>query len=183
MRWQLITLFNFFTVFSFGQSSVLEVFKDTSGLLGYKSNTGIEIEAVYQDAHEFHNGYAKVRLNDQYGLIDESGAWFIQAENERISHVVDGHYITYKDTVFSVYKLDGTKIYSDYLLDFNLSEYSVFLKDLKTYDQSNFVVRIIERHTEEFFRLGHPDLPLLASKSILENFDTTQWFLNQAVEQ
>lgn len=179
MRWRFFTLFNFFTFLGFSQSNTFEVFKDTSGLLGYKLDEKVKIAPIFQDAHDFQNGYAKVRLDDQYGIIDTSGAWFIKAENERISPVVDGHYITYKDSLFTVFKLDGTSIFSDRLLDFNLTEYTRFLSDLDSYADAGLVVRVIEMHVVEACRIGHSEVPLLASKSVLENYDATRWFLNQ----
>ncbi|NOQ70857.1 MAG: hypothetical protein GQ574_02580 [Crocinitomix sp.] len=179
MRWQFLTLFNFFTFFGFGQSSTLEVFKDTTGLLGYKSGEEIKVAPIFQDAHEFRNGYAKVRLDDQYGIIDTTGTWYIEANNERISPVVNGHYITYKDSIFSIFELDGTSIFSGRLLDFNLTAYTTFLQGIDTYADAGLVMRIIESHVVDACRIGHSDIPLLASKSILENYETTLWFLNQ----
>ncbi|MFT5819797.1 MAG: hypothetical protein ACI8ZM_001022 [Crocinitomix sp.] len=179
MRWQFFTLLNFFTFLGFGQTSALEVYKDTTGLLGYKLGEEIKLDPIFQDASEFRNGYAKVRLNDQYGIIDTSGAWFIQANNERISPIVDGHYITYKDSIFTVFTLDGASIFSGSKLDFNLTDYTEFLHALETYADAGLVMRVIEMHAVEACRLGHTDIALLASKSILENYDTTQWFLNQ----
>jgi hypothetical protein len=68
-----------------------EVKRGSNGKLGYVDETGAEvIPFVYDDAQEFFEGRAKVRLNGKYGLIDQAGEVIIPLEYQYMSHQRDG---------------------------------------------------------------------------------------------
>lgn len=56
-----------------------ETFQKTGGIFGFIDKTGTEIILPqYEEAGDFHNGLAKVKINGKFGFIDKTGKQVIQ---------------------------------------------------------------------------------------------------------
>lgn len=66
------------------------------GKVGFKSliNNNVYIPAKYEDAREFHEGFAAVKTNGKWGYMDKSGKWVLPAKEEWVEDVKGGVAIT-----------------------------------------------------------------------------------------
>src|SRR5688572_15715603 len=65
--------FSLLSLFVTAQDS-LQQFKDPSGKTGFKNKSGaVIIPAKYDEVNGFYKGYAGVKLNSKWGIIDQKG--------------------------------------------------------------------------------------------------------------
>lgn len=66
------------------------------GRVGFKSliDNKVYIPAKYEDAREFHEGFAAVKTNGKWGYMDKTGKWVLPAKEEWVEDVKGGVAIT-----------------------------------------------------------------------------------------
>lgn len=67
---------------------------EKKGLFGYINDNGkVVIKNVFEEAQEFHNGYAIVKSGGKYGLISQEGIYSISPKYDGISNVEENRVI------------------------------------------------------------------------------------------
>ncbi len=109
-------------------SNNLAVVQDTSSHFGYlDKNFNIKLPIIYDYAHNFHNGYARVVKGASYGYIDTNGKEFIPTVFEMASDFNNGRAFISNSREMDNTKwaiiTTGGKILSDYIYS-EITDYS-----------------------------------------------------------
>ena len=103
-------------VASFSNEGIALVSLNSWGPYGFVTNDErLLVDAIYDDARSFANGYAIVKMNDKWGCIDVNGKTIIEPQYQLASSVSpDGTlFVQYDDGSYALINLNGEVIIGD----------------------------------------------------------------------
>ena len=106
----------FATVYDFSEEAIARVSLNSKGPYGFVSSLEqIVVDPIYDDARDFQNGYAVVKVNGKWGCIDTNGRMIIDAQYMDISSISSyGTLFVQNDNeAYSLIDLNGNIILSD----------------------------------------------------------------------
>ena len=107
---------------------------------GYEQNDSVVIAAKYDDAGDFSEGLAYVKINDKYGFIDKTGAVVIPAKYDDAGYFNEGRAkVQINDKWDYINKKGVLVIPAKYIRCFNF-------KDGKAFVEANGLLFYIDRH-------------------------------------
>ncbi|UTW62227.1 WG repeat-containing protein [bacterium SCSIO 12741] len=94
--------------FSEGYGLVLD---KTKGKFGYVNDQGEwTIEAQYDKAKDFHEGFARVLVGDKWGYIRQNGEWLVEPKYGNTFDFQEKHARVLTDNGYTFLKADGTEL-------------------------------------------------------------------------
>jgi hypothetical protein len=97
-------------------SGTMERFNNGDGTFGFINADGVLIKPEYDEANEFHNGYATVSKNKLWGMIDEKGNTIIDYKYSKLGFYSEGLISIYKNMKWGFMDMDG-KMVIDFIFE------------------------------------------------------------------
>ncbi|MEA3494653.1 MAG: WG repeat-containing protein [Bacteroidota bacterium] len=123
---------------SFSQKLYLS--QGTDGKYGFLDKNGeVVVPFKFDQVLPYHNGLAKVRIEDKFGYIDKNGKEVIKCTYEYVSAFQRGLTKIYQNEKIAYFDNNGTKIYGWYNYIGNISYNLALVKNEKKYAYINYL--------------------------------------------